>query len=351
MELPPPVFETGLYTIPALAQSLRFNSVYYILLTMTLQELYELALQMGTKADPRGADGVKKFLARVKKAYEELSEKKKKHFDTESFTNPYSDSRILFGNPKLQVKKVLAGIDAETAEVLLADRLNQKGENIDVLISHHPSGHALASLHEVMDIQIDMYEAAGVPVNVASSLFEERKAAVKRRFGPLNHSRAVDAARLLDIPLLALHTIWDNMGNHFLTNLLDGKNFETVGEILEQISEIPEFTEAIRGKSGPSIVSGSEKSRAGKVIVGFTGGTNPSKELYIEMAKAGVGTLVEMHLPEEAVLELRKLHINVIDTGHMAADSIGANLYLDQLEKRGVEVIPCSGLVRIKRNT
>lgn len=317
---------------------------------MTLQEIYELALQMGIKADPRGLDGVKKYLTRIKKSYEEMPEKKKKFFDSETLTNPYSDSRILFGDSKMKVKKVLAGIDAEASEVLLVDRLNQKGQNIDLLISHHPSGHALASLHEVMDIQIDMFEAAGVPVNVAQALFDERKAVVKRRFGPLNHSRAVDAAKLLDIPLLALHTIWDNMGNDFLTKLLAGKKYDTVGEVLEQINEIPEFTEAIKGKSGPNIVCGSERSRAGRVVVGFTGGTNPSKELYIEMAKAGVGTLVEMHLPEEAVTELRKLHINVIDTGHMAADSIGANLYLDELEKRGVEVIPCSGLVRIKRS-
>jgi len=69
----------------------------------------------------------------------------------------------------------------------------------------------------------------------------------------------------------------------------------------------------------------------------------------MELAKAGVGTLVEMHVPEESITELKKLHINVIDTGHMAADSIGANAYLDALEKRGIEVVPCSGLIRVKR--
>ena len=56
-----------------------------------------------------------------------------------------------------------------------------------------------------------------------------------------------------------------------------------------------------------------------------------------------------MHVPEDAVQALRKMHVNVIDAGHMAADSIGANLFLDELEKRGVEVIPCSGLIRVKR--
>jgi len=248
----------------------------------------------------------------------------------------------------------MAGIDADGTEVLLADRLNHpstgSGLGIDLLVSHHPSGHALASLHEVMDVQVDMFAEAGVPINVADALFQERMSAVKRRFGPLNHSQTVDAARLLGIPLLALHTIWDNLGNKFLQEYLSKKKHETVGELLDYINEIPEFTEAIKGKAGPSIISGSNRSRAGKVVVGFTGGTNPSKELYMEMAKAGVGTLVEMHVPEEALSEIKKLHMNVIDTGHMAADSIGANLFLDEIEKRGVKVIPCSGLIRVKRN-
>ncbi len=316
---------------------------------MTLQQIYELAVELGKKADPRGVEGVKRYLSQIKKAFQELPEKKKKYFDQESTSNPYSDSRILYGDPKMKVDKVLAGIDAGAAEVLLLDRLNQKGKKLDLLISHHPSGHALASLFEVMDIQVDMFAQAGVPINVAHALFDDRKEVVKRKFSPLNHSQAVDAARLLDVPLLALHTIWDNLGNQFMQKYLSKKQFETVGEVLEEINEIPEFIEAIKGKAGPSIVVGSAKRKAGKVVVGFTGGTNPSKELYIEMAKAGVGTLVEMHVPEEAIVELRKLHINVVDTGHMAADSIGANLFLDELEKKGVEVIPCSGLIRVKR--
>lgn len=316
---------------------------------MTVQEIYEFGIAMGVKADPRGEGSVKKLLGKLKGVYKELPLKKKKFFDMESLNNPYSDSRILFGDPKRKVKKVMAGIDADASEVLLADRLNQKGEKIDLLISHHPSGHALASLDEVMDIQVDMFAKAGVPANVAHALFDERRSAVKRKVSPLNHSQAVDAARLLDVPLLALHTVWDNLGNQFMQNYLDKRTFDTAGDVLEYISKIPEYVESMRGKAGPFMVAGSEKRRAGRVVVGFTGGTNPSKELYVEMAKAGVGTIVEMHVPEDAVQELKKLHINVIDCGHMAADSIGANIFLDEIEKRGVAVVPCSGLIRVKR--
>ena len=316
---------------------------------MKLQQIYELAIDMGIKADPRGDAGVKRFLERAKKRFDELPEKKKRYFDKDTLKNPFADTRILYGEPSKAVKKVLAGIDADASEILLTDRLNQKGENIDLLISHHPAGHALAALYEVMEVQAEMFAEAGVPINVAHALLSEKQQEVKRKLAPANHNQAVDAARLLDIPLLVIHTVWDNLGNRFMQDYLSKKKLETVGEVFEYVNEIPEFVEAIKGKSGPSIVSGGEHSRAGKVAVGFTGGTSSSKELYMEMAKAGVGTIVEMHLPEDALSELKKAHINVIDCGHMAADSIGANLFLDELERKGVSVIPCSGLIRVKR--
>ncbi|OGH06810.1 MAG: NGG1p interacting factor NIF3 [Candidatus Levybacteria bacterium RBG_13_35_9] len=316
---------------------------------MTLKQIYDLALLMGKKADPRGEKGVENYLKRLKKQYGDTPERKKKYFDKESLTNPYSDSRILFGDPKSNVKKIIAGIDADASEILLTDRLNQKGAKIDLVISHHPSGHALASLYEVMDMQTEMFEKAGVPINVAHSLMQDRMGIAQRKLSPLNHGQAVDTARLLDIPLLALHTIWDNLGHKFVEDYLSKQYFHTAGEVLDCVNEIPEFIESIKGKAGPFLAAGSPGSRAGKIAVGFTGGTSASKELYTELAKAGVGTLVEMHVPEETLTELKKLHINVIDCGHMAADSIGANLFLDELEKKGVEVVPCSGLIRIRR--
>ena len=316
---------------------------------MTIQEIYDLGVEMGIKADPRGEKAVRKLLENAKKEYKEHSEKKKKYFDPEGLTNPYSDSRLLFGDPKIEVKTILAGIDANATEVLLADRLNQKGRKVDLVIGHHPEGHAYASLHEVMDLQVAVYAEAGVPVNVAHALMGERMTEVERRIHPANHTQAVDVARLLGIPFLALHTIWDNLGDNFIKDYLKGKEFDTVGEILEHLMELPEYIESKKGKAGPYVVSGSEKSKAGKIVVFFTGGTNPSKEMYIELAKAGVGTVIDMHMPEDAIKEMKKLHINVINAGHMSSDSIGANLFFDELEKKGVEVIPCSGLIRVKR--
>lgn len=315
---------------------------------MTIQEIYDLAIDMAIKADPRGEKFVRKLLEKAKKEYKDLSEKKKKYYDVENLTNPYSDTRMYHGNPKQKVKKILAGIDISSAEVLLLDRLNEKGMGLDLLIAHHPEGIALTALHEVMDLQVDMYGNNGMPLNVSHALMQGRMVDVQRKIHPTNYNQAIDTAKLLDVPFMSLHTIWDNLGNQYMLDYLKGKNYDTVGEIIEDVMQIPEYVEATKAKAGPLVVSGSEKSRAGKVAIFFTGGTNPSKEIYNELAKTGVGTIVDMHMPEDAIKEMKKLHVNVINAGHMSSDSIGANLFFDELEKKGVEVVPCSGFIRVK---
>ncbi len=317
---------------------------------MTLQEIYDLAIQMGMDADPRGRKRVDEILKRRKKEHADLPSKKKQYFDEETLTNPYSDTRILFGDRKTPIKKILVGIDADATEVLVADRLNQKGEKIDAVVGHHPIGVSLAALHDVMDIQVDSYAKVGVPVNVMDALMRERMDDIKRRIHPNNHNQITDTARLLQMPLVSLHTVWDNIGDHFMEDYLSKKEFETVDEIIDYLMELPEYQEATKGKNAPEIVSGGPKSRVGKLAIFFTGGTNPSKEAYAELARAGVGTIVDMHIPEDGLKEAKKMHMNVINAGHMASDSIGANIFLDELEKRGVEIIAGSGLIRISKN-
>ncbi|TXG75728.1 NGG1p interacting factor NIF3 [Candidatus Dojkabacteria bacterium] len=316
---------------------------------MTVQQIYDLALSMGIKSDPRSEAEVKRLLGKVKKEYDELPEKKKKYYDKEKLNNPYTDTRIVVGEPKREIKRVLAGIDVEGAELLLADRLSEKGKKIDAVIAHHPIGTSFAALGDVMDLQVDAYAQDGLPVNVIDALIRERATDIKRKLHSENHFQVVDTARLLDMPLFSFHTVWDNMGDKFMTDYLAKRKFDTVGEVVEYLMELPEYQESSKLQMGPEIVSGGPNSRAGKVSTFFTGGTNPSKEVYMEMAKAGIGTIVDMHVPEDALKELKKLHVNVVNAGHIASDSIGANLFLDALEKKGVEVIPFSGLIRVKR--
>ncbi len=312
---------------------------------MTTQEIYELAVKIGIKADLRGAKGVKKYLDRTKVKYEKMDKEAKAEFDKEKLTNPYSDTRILVSGNKKEIKKVMVGVDMEGAEMLLAKHFNS-----DLVIAHHPEGKALADLHSVMDLQAQVLADYGVPINIAESVIKPRISEVSRGVSPINHNRAVDAAKLLKLDFICTHTVADNLGARFLYDLLKKKKCDTVGDVLEMLKEIPEFKEAVKNNAGPTLFTGSPENSCGKVVVTeFTGGTSGSKEIYEKMAQAGIGTIIGMHMGEEHRKQAEKYHLNVVIAGHMASDSLGMNLFLDELEKKGVEVIPVSGLIRVKR--
>jgi len=317
---------------------------------LRLIDIYQKCVHLGKEYDPRSVVEVEKILTRTVQQYEELKEKDKQYFDVERLTNPYADTRILNGDPEVKVSKIMVGIDMEVPELLLADRLREKGEKIDLILSHHPEGKALVALHRVMSLQEDVLAQLGVPINVAEGILASRISEVERGLMPLNHNRAVDAARLLNFPFMCVHTPADNMVNTYLDNLFLEKKPETVEDVVNLLLEIPEYQEAKKIGAGPKVFLGQEKNRAGRIFVDMTGGTSGSEDAFAKLAIAGVGTIVGMHMGEKHRKEAEKNHINVIIAGHMASDSLGVNLLLDQIAKEGIEVIPCSGLIRVKRN-
>jgi len=314
---------------------------------MNIQEIYNLAISMGVEADFRGRKGVESVLERKKEKYEKLPEKEKKFFDKEIFNNPYSDSRILNIAEDKEIKRILIGIDIEPAEILLAKELG----NIDLIISHHPLGKALANLHDVMELQCDILNMYGVPINVAEGLMKEKISEVARGVNKLNHQRTVDTAKLLGFNLMCLHTVCDNLAAKYLKDKIEKEdNLIRIEDLLSFLKTIPEYEEAIKIGAGPKIFAGNKENRCGKIaLTEITGGTEGSPKLYEKMAIAGIGTIIGMHISEEHKTEAESANINVVIAGHMSSDSLGVNLFLDELEKKGVEVIPCSGLTRISR--
>jgi len=317
---------------------------------MKLMEIYKLAVQMGKTHDVRGIY-LEDLLEDKLKAYEGLTDEEKAEYAHETLENPFNDTRILMGTGEEDIQSILCGIDMETPEVLLADRLRDKGHKIDMILAHHPEGVADAELYGVMQMQADMMEKMGVPINIGEGIMAARINEVRRTRMPLNHQRAVDAARLLNFPFMCAHTAADNLANHFMQKLLAEEEILTLGDIIDLLLTIPEYKQASLLKAGPSIIVGDRKRRAGKVFVKFSGGTSTSDKAYEKLAQAGVGTMVCMHVTEKHRIAARDNNINVIVAGHMASDSLGMNLFLDEIEQRGVEVIPCSGLIRIKRYT
>ncbi len=314
---------------------------------MTIKEIFNLAIQIGIEADFRSKEGVKKFLARKKKNYEKLDEKAKKDFDKESLENPYLDSRILHIADNKDVKKVLVGIDIEPAEILLAKELGE----IDLVISHHPLGKGLAHLADVMALQSDVLGQYGVPINIAERLMNERISEVARGVNAANHQRTVDTAKLLGFNLVCVHTPFDNLAAKFLQDKIDeSEDVERLEDLMRILRNIPEYRKAAEIGAGPKIFVGKEENRCGKIVMTeITGGTSPTPKIYEKMAQAGIGTIVAMHMKEEHKKEAEAANINVVIAGHMSSDSLGINLFLDELAKKGIEIIPCSGLFRVER--
>ena len=260
----------------------------------------------------------------------------------------YADSAILFGGPNIEVRKILVGIDIELGELLLADKLRQSQE-IDLVISHHPEGQALAHFYEVMHLQVDMLKGAGVNLDVARQLVEERCAQVARKISAVNHMRTQDAARLLNLPLICLHTPADNHTSFFINRLLKKSKPKRLQEIVRILETIPEYRKAKSDHAGPRIILGNPRSYVGKFFVEMTGGTEGPKQALDKLAKKGIRTLVSMHLSEEHFRKAREVNINVVIAGHISSDTLGLNLLLDGIEKQEkLEIINCSGFRRFK---
>jgi putative NIF3 family GTP cyclohydrolase 1 type 2 len=313
---------------------------------MNIQQIFQLAIKIGIENDFRPKSQIEKQLKRIKEKYEKLSKEEKEIFDKEKIANPYPDSRIHFDGGKKNIKKVLSGIDIDTAEIMMAEEL----DDVDLIIGHHPVGKGLTDLSDVMHLQADVLSQYGVPINVAESLTKMRVSEVARGVNPINHYKAVDAARLMKISLINVHTPADNLVANFLKKKIDKEKPEYVSDIIKMLLAIPEYKEAAIRGFGPTLFSGSEDNRAGKIaITEITGGTEGNSKIYEKLAQAGVGTVVAMHQSEEHKKEAEKAHINVVIAGHISSDSLGMNLFLDELEKKGIKIIPCSGLIRVSR--
>jgi len=299
------------------------------------------------EADPRGLPEVYRYMDKVRQDYESLPEDKKGRFDKEKLTNPYADTRLLYGDPDLEINRLIAGIDMEIGEVVLTDRLNEKGAGIDLILAHHPEGSALAQFYQVMTMQADIMAGYGVPVSVAEALLPGRIKEVERRVMPLNHQRAVDAARLMGLPIMCVHTPCDNMVTEYLQKMIDAAEPYYLDDLVDLLSGIPEYDIATKNNSGPKILLGDGKRRAGKIKVDMTGGTGGPKEYMEALVRAGVSTIVGMHIGEESYKAADEAHLNVVIAGHISSDTIGMNLFLDKLES--IDVVECSGFRRIKR--
>ena len=312
--------------------------------------MYETAIRMGISADPRGRQGVEEQLERARGRQEALPEYLRPYADPQDLTNPFSDTRIYVGDPDTEVTTLLAGVDMNPAEVLLADRLREKGIPVDAMYTHHPEGWALTRLDDVMAMQADIWATLGVPIQAGEKHIHRRMDEVKRRLIGANYDQAIDVARLLGVPFFSAHTPTDNLVAQYLTRCFEEHPPTIIEDIERLLLEIPEYQIAARKGAGPHIGKSSPRARCGKVWVDVTGGTEGPKSIIEKLAAAGVGTIVGMHMGQELRDEAESHDLHVVIAGHMSSDSLGINLLLDEYERQGVTTIPTSGLTRVHRD-
>ena len=317
---------------------------------MRLADIYRTCVETGMAADARDRSELERVMADNRVAFDKLDEDDKPFFDSEKLTNPYADTRICVGDADSEIRGLLVGVDMEVGEVLLADRLRERGAPIDLIFAHHPEGPGYANLHEVMYMQADLWAEQGVGLGVADNLIAPRAAELRRQVMPVNHYRAIDAARLLGFASLSCHTPADNSVNAFVQRHLDDARPATLDALVKSLRTIPEYADAATKGYGPAIVLGHGHSRPGRTVVDMTGGTEGPKKALDRLASAGVDTLVGMHFSEEYRKHAEGLDLNLVVAGHISSDTLGMNLVLDAIERLGpIQVVCCSGMVRVKR--
>jgi len=319
---------------------------------MKLKTLFKRSIEIGIDADPRSKQYINKLLQRKKDAYKKLEGDEKELFDEERTWNPYADCRILNGTGEEEVRRLMVGIDIETQDILLADRLREKGEKIDAILIHHPEGRALADLDLVMTLQSDVYAGAGVPLNQSDHLLRPRQDRIRRSIHADNLFRTERTAELLGLPIFNMHTVTDNLVWAYIEKNICKKPFDELGEIMDALMKMEEFKYYAKKGNPPMLLNGSRTQRPGKIVATeFTGGTNGPDDLIEKQAAAGVGTILAMHFTEKEYEKGKEHNLNLIQCSHMASDAIGINLLLDILtkEEKKLETLDVSGFIRVKR--
>lgn len=263
--------------------------------------------------------------------------------DISGFKEIPADSQIFVRGDS--IRKILFGVDVDAAGLLLAKQLD-----FDAVIAHHPPGGEaqIYGLPEVMLRQIEQMKSVGVSEKEAREALEVRRGKMSRNLNVINYERVISVARMLDIPFLNIHTpvdvITKDYFDEYINSFLSSNEGVKISDLIKSLNEIDEIS---KGLTKPTLRIGNEESNVGKFFVAMSAGTNGGAAVAKAYFKAGVDTLMYMHLSEEDYKTLIKEEIkkNLIVTGHMPSDSIGINIYINELEKRGILVERYSGVI------
>ncbi len=251
--------------------------------------------------------------------------------------------------PGKDMKRVLFGIDIGVPELLLAKELK-----VDGVIAHHPIG---LNISPIYDKHIDQMASFGIPREVGEKAVAPIKEGTNLSFLSGNFDHVVSVARVLGLPLMNIHNPLDEVGRRVMDEAIkarrqavegtgagegagQGRTF-TVGDVVDALQGIPEFS---RVPTRPQIMVGKAENPAGKVAVAHAAGTNGRYAVANAYYEHGVSTVVYIHVDAPGLAKLRAENKgNLVVAGHIVADAVGINPFIDLLREKGMEVITISG--------
>ena len=252
--------------------------------------------------------------------------------ELEGFEATPADSAIYVEGK--DIKNVLFCLEAGVPELLLTKRLNY-----DALIAHHPIGNsAIIEFHEVFKRHLQQLVIAGVPEKEAEKAVQKKLTALEVHNHMRSYRQTVDAAKLLKIPCMNIHTPLDEVGRRIMANRIRAvtKSNATLDDVVQALRDLPEFRRAV---TKIKIRVGVTSSPAGKTVVSHGAGTNGGYEIAKTYFKHGVSTVIYIHVDPVDLSRLRQDNLgNLIVTGHIASDSVGINPFIEKLEKNDIKV-------------
>ena len=239
------------------------------------------------------------------------------------------------------IRRVLFGIDAGVPELLLAKQLH-----FDAVIAHHPMGGTAAlDFHNVFERHIQQMVDAGIPKTKAEKAVSRKLEQLEVEGHTRNYDQAVDAARLLKVPYMNIHTPLDEIGRRIMSERIASRitKDSKVKDVVNALNELSEFKNAM---TKIKIRLGKVDNNAGKVVVSHGAGTNGGYEIAKAYFEHGVQTIIYIHVSPSDLERLRVENLgNLIVSGHIASDSVGINPFIHALEKENISVATM-GVVR-----
>lgn len=259
-------------------------------------------------------------------------------------------------HPGKNIRRVLFTMDVNVGLLLMARQLGY-----DAVIGHHPCGVELDQGEEYRR-HIDLLVSSGVPRKTAVAAVGEAVERFVRRSenkryrmlyseSPNQTVLEVDSARLLDLPLMNIHNLFDEMGRRILQQKLDeaaSRNPDwTLADVVRLIEALPEARQARNDyQLAPKCFLGDPHRAAGRVVFAHGALSAPNADIVRCYWQNGIETVVALHGDFDTLERLRQSGGgNLIFTGHFVGDSIGMTPFIAALRRRGVEVTCVGGII------